>query len=206
MKNFINFLKSLRIEKITLKGPFPEVTITPTEDSDVSKIFSTIGSSCHHISGVVSTKSSPNHHNNNLFDETTVILGKKEVTKASWKIPMESKYIEGFERGYLTIAARRTFAGLHSKRCGAKVLIELNNKSVDTFELLIIPEGHTDYFHKNVKLTQTNIGEPLKHHTIYIWPITKEHLMTPSDQTITVTIEKDVYWDIDYVAIQSYLK
>ena len=178
----------------------------PNGNSGDSKVFWTTGSSYNLISGIASTRSDCNGHPSDFFSERTVILGKQKPTKVSWKIQIEQKYIQRFNKGYLVIACIREFGGLHSERKGAGVSILINNIPVDKFQLLVMPQRHSDYFHINRNSKPSNLEHLSTHSTIYAWPIRNGSLLNTPEQTVTVSIEKDVYWDIDDVAIQCYIK
>ena len=69
---------------------------------------------------------------------------------------------------------------------------------------MIIPQNHTDYFHRiplPSQLLDIDIWPLSACQTIYAWPIQNDSLSTSNFQTITVKIDNHISWDIDYVAI-----
>ena len=178
-------------------------------DSPEPELFWTKGCDFHSFEGTVSTISNAeeNKHSLAFFSKTTVLLGKKTPTTVSWKIKVEPEYIEKFSCGYLLIACEREFGGLHSQRRGSKVSIFLNNCDIDKFQLLEKPQGHDDFFYVSRNDQPLNLEHLKTYKTIYTWSISKDRLLrNVSDQTVTVSIEESVYWDIDAVAIQCYVE
>jgi len=179
-------------------------------DDEEWRAFQVVGSSFHLKSGIASTVREPNGCPDSWFSgDSTLILGSGEVqeknnskTVALWKITLTPYWRHHFEKGFLVVGCLRYFGGLHSKLYGAQVEIIFNRTPIDGFGLMIIPENHTDYFHRIPAPQQLpNIWPLSACQTTYAWPIRNVNLSSTDVQTITIEIDKDVSWDIDYVAI-----
>ncbi len=162
-------------------------------------------------SGIASTLSDLNGCSTSWFSgDMTVILGAGDVEnpsteriQASWEVHMNAGSLGCFQRGYLLIGCQRLFGGLHSSRYGAQVEIRLNGRPIDGFSLMVIPNNHTDYFHSIPKDHYPSFPiEPFEGCPIlYAWSIRKDQLNADGAQTITVRLDHDVAWDVDYVGI-----
>lgn len=165
------------------------------------------GSTYSPESGVASTFFKQNGCNAGWFrGSTTVILGSgeaeggtKERARASWEICTDL-CLQNFERGYLFIGCVRKFGGLHSRNYGSKVDIHLNGSPIDNFSLMVIPENHTDYFHRPSPPDLPVFKQIFECETKYTWTVRKSELREKS-QIVTVEIDYDSSWDIDYIGI-----
>lgn len=174
------------------------------------KSFIVPGSSYDLISGIASTKNNLNGCDPSWFPpgDGTVILGAGAIdpatsesrTSATWKIKIDFDSVKHFQKGYLVIACQRLFGGLHSAKRGVGVTVKLNDNYVDGFSLLDIPPGHSDYFHRMRNKVSLPSSFP-ECETVYAWPIQKIALLTEGSQTVSVSIDKEASWDIDYVGI-----
>lgn len=164
------------------------------------------GSSYSLQTGIASTLSQKNGCNDGWFrGKTTVILGsggikggKHEKTKARWNIRTDFCSREKLQKGYLFIGCVRKFGGLHSRNFGAQVDILLNESSIDNFSLMLMPEGHTDYFHRPTHPDLPRFGQIAECETKYTWTLRKCELLE-NIQTVTIVIDNETSWDIDYV-------
>jgi len=175
--------------------------------------FQELGSSFQLHSGIVSTVAETNGCSSSWFSgDSTAILGSGEILgepinsfiKASWKIRLTPYWREYFNKGFIVIGCLRYFGGLHSKEYGAQAEILFNNKPIDGFGLMIMPQNHTDYFHRIPlprQLSEIDIWPLSACQTTYAWPIQKDNLEEGNLQTVTLKIDANVSWDIDYVAI-----
>ncbi|WP_319587870.1 ATP-binding protein [uncultured Desulfobulbus sp.] len=163
-------------------------------------------------SGVASTLNKLNGCSKTWFSgDMTVILGAGEIrnkknagrTTGTWSIQIDSEYLDNYQKGYLVIGCLRFFGGLHSAHYGAKVEVLVNDKYIDGFSLMVKPPEHTDYFHRIPHANLPDIWPLTACRTLYTWPLHKNSLNLNGLQNITVTIDKEVSWDIDYVAIIS---
>lgn len=137
---------------------------------------------------------------------TTVILGGgghgTPPTTARWEILVDPGAIRHCQAGYLVICCERAHGGLHTLRYGATAEVCLNGRNRDLIGLKDVPAGHTDYFHRPP--TPLAIPEAWPSSgcaTVYSWPIDRRHLSDTGTQTVTVRLEKDISWDIDYVSV-----
>jgi hypothetical protein len=168
------------------------------------------GSSFELKSGIASTLQNPNGCSQGWFSGgTTIILGSGELkegtkrnrkTSGVWRIKTEPDCMEKYRMGYLVIGCLRFFGGLHSAKRGSQVEIQFNGKYIDSFSLLVIPPEHSDYFHRIPKPNLPDIWPISACQTVYAWPIQKALVAADGIQTVTIEIDKDVSWDVDYVA------
>lgn len=174
------------------------------------RAFDAYGSQVHLKSGTASTLRTPKGCPQGWFSgNSTTILGagsaegkeKDEKTVAYWDIPVDPDWVERFQRGFLIVACRRYFGGLHTQKYDAKVDILLNDKSIDSFGLKVIPPEHTDYFHRIPTPNLPDLWPFSGCQTVYAWPVLKNQLTESGDQTVTLRMDRDVNWDIDYVAL-----
>jgi HNH endonuclease len=178
------------------------------------RAFQVPGSSFKLQYGIASTIENLNHCSKNWFSGNfTAILGagaavtKKRIdqkTLASWQIELTKYWEDNFKKGYVIIGCLRYFGGLHSDEYGAHVAIYFNDKPMDEFSLMITPENHTDHFHRIPipgQLSDIDIWPLSTCQTIYAWPIQKHNLVKDDFQIVSVEIDENVSWDIDYVAI-----
>ncbi|MCA1621949.1 MAG: toll/interleukin-1 receptor domain-containing protein [Acidobacteria bacterium] len=141
--------------------------------------------------------------------DTTITLGasKKKQDKlvgetvARWDMFVDPSAIHRCQRGFLVIACLRYFGGLHSYRKRARADIWLNEQQIDGFALSIIPPNHTDYFHRPPMPDVPCVSGFRDCQTVYAWPIQKNVLHPDGHQSVKVRIDRDVRWDIDFVAL-----
>jgi tetratricopeptide (TPR) repeat protein len=166
------------------------------------------GSQLQLVYGVAGTVQSPIGHPSASFSGTTTTIlgasGNGTPTQATWSIPLDEKTISHFERGFLVIGCLRYFGGLHSTTLNARVEIALNQKLIDGFNLRIIPTNYSDYFHRIPALPLPDISPFSDCQTTYAWPMLKENLVLSEYQTVSVTIDSNTWWDIDYVGFLFY--
>jgi hypothetical protein len=168
------------------------------------------GSQVEIKNGIGSTLNDPHGCSSGWFaGKSTVILGANEIddkktvtkTEVSFAIPVDPVAIRNMEEGFLIIACERYFGGLHTKVYNSLVEIKINDQSRDLFGLKRIPPEHTDYFHRVPLLKIPKIWPISGCQTIYTWPVDKYQLLESGDQTVTLKIDEEVRWDIDYVVI-----
>lgn len=186
------------------------MTKSIVSSDDVWRIFQVLGSSFSIQSGIASTIQEANGKPIGYFSgESTVILGSGEATirqvdtetQASWRIAIEPFWLQNFMRGFLVFGCLRYFGGVHSCLYGAQVEIFFNDKCIDKFGLKVIPPNHSDYFHR-IEIPKLPDLWPLSGcQTTYAWPIQKIGFTSDLFQTVRGKIDKEVSWDIDYVAI-----
>ena len=130
--------------------------------------------------------------------ETTVVLGRtcspelivNIETVCSWEIINKHRDIQYIESCYLFIGCIRHFGGLHSTVYNSRVDIYLNKNQVDGFALRVIPESHSDYFHR---IPESVIQKPkvIKDcKTIYSWTIHEDFLSESNKQTIELSLSQ----------------
>jgi len=154
-------------------------------------------------------RDSLNGHDPSWFPfETTVVLGDSgkanpcnpaESTLAHWTIRTAEFPIHFYSRGYLLIASLRRFGGLHSPTFLDRVEIRLNTKVLDGFELAVIPAGHKDYFHQAPYPDVPKVLPFSECENIYAWPIPKSHMADKPEQLISIRLDRDAKWDIDFI-------
>ncbi len=169
------------------------------------------GSDLNIVEGITGTEENRNGHPKGSFSgNTTAILGASSRTDSfgidstivKWSIPLPLKAIMDFEKGYLVIASKRRFGGLHSKDYDGRTDIELNEKNIDSFGLRIIPQEHSDYFHRPPLPNNFPKIKPLNNcQTIYTWDLWNDRLAFLPFQELEIKIGRTVRWDIDYVGI-----
>lgn len=166
------------------------------------------GSNAFIESGWGETQSSPFGGKGWIAGESTVILGigpadqpKPEKTVALWYISVERDAIQRMVSGSLIIACKRPQGGLHTSERGALARIHLNGKQCDLVGLKSIPDGHTDYFHR-VPVPQIPNRRPFNQcGTVYTWPVDRDQLKDGDPQVVRIELDREVCWDIDYVAL-----
>jgi len=144
-----------------------------------------------------------------LSGETTAILGAAPLqpegiddsTTAHWNITLDPSNIQHFSRGFLIVACLRRFGGLHSVVVNSRADVWLNQSRIDGFALRVIPAEHSDYFHRPAVPDNPQVAGFLDCQTIYAWPILKPSLNVNGSQRVRVRIDKQVRWDVDYVAL-----
>lgn len=158
-------------------------------------------------SGTGSTARNPGSCNRGWFvGDTTIILGAGNAdtgaTVARWQLLVAPALIRQCEGGYLVICCERTHGGLHTAREGAVARVGINGHNRDLIGLKDRPAGHTDYFHRLSNPPHLPSVWPISGcATVYSWPVDRGHLVDSGTQVITVELEKDVSWDIDYVSL-----
>ena len=165
------------------------------------------GSQAEIETGAGSTARNPGTCNPGWFvGGTTIILGAGNADTgpaiARWHLLVEPALIRQCEAGYLVICCERPHGGLHTARKGALVRVAINGQNRDLIGLKDKPAGHTDYFHRIPKPPQLPSVWPVSGcATVYSWPVDGRHLADSGTQVVTVELEKDVSWDIDYVSL-----
>lgn len=172
--------------------------------------FRVYGSQARLVSGIASTLRAPRGCPSSWFSgNSTIILGAGDAageevydeTVASWDIAVAPEWIQNLQRGFLIVACRRYFGGLHSKEFGAGIEILVNDQHTDGFKLKVVPPNHSDYFHRIPTPVELPSLWPIGGcQTVYVWQVLKDQLTESGNQTVTVRIERNVNWDIDYVA------
>lgn len=174
------------------------------------RIVNALGKDVEEISGVIGTQKQRRGHPPTSFpEESTVVLGAVEAadmasvpkTVGKWGLPLPTSDAKYFERGFLIVSCLRQFGGLHTKTAGTRATVSLNGVAVDGFGLRVIPEGHTDFFHRI-----SNEGIPIllpyaDCKTIYSWPISKSKMSSTSTQIVQLEVATLAWWDIDYVTL-----
>jgi len=167
------------------------------------------GSEFKKENGCIGTENNCDSHIKGSFSgSSTAILGAasghklfgKIASGAKWLIPIPTKAIMNYDKGYLIIASKRRFGGLHSEKYNGRVEIHLNNKNVDSFGLKVIPAEHSDFFHRPLIPENIPLLKPLNScQTIYTWDLWRERLSFRTFQELSIKISEFVRWDIDYI-------
>lgn len=181
-----------------------------SQASDSWEVFTMVGSQAKLRRGVASTVDMPHDYPQGCFSgTTTIILGAtaqenhqlSTETVAAWHIPVDEYWASNLDRCYLVISCIRYFGGLHTRKYGSRVDITVNERNIDSFSLMIIPENHTDYFHRIATPPLPDVSPISKCQTVYVWPLQEEYVRNRKHQTITLRIDNAVRWDIDYLSI-----
>jgi len=183
-----------------------------TEANDDWRKTVVLGGSGKVIAGYAQTQAMPGPCSPGWFSgESTLILGveakPKElsttVTQIEWHIPVPPSDMKGYDAGFMVIATKRVFGGLHSAVFGAKVDVFLNDITKEDFKLEVIPPQHSDYFHRPIIPDSLPRIAPLDRcGTIYAWPLDEHDLnLTSPNQIVRVRTGRNATWDVDYVAI-----
>lgn len=144
--------------------------------------------------------------------DTTVVLGASpsspenaSPTQAHWDVAVPLRDISRFSRGFMVIGCLRRFGGLHSPIANRRADVWLNGRRIDGFALRVIPDDHSDYFHRPPLSTEHHLRRFMDCQTIYSWPVGKPQLIAGQDtQRIEIRIDEGVRWDVDYVGL-SYI-
>ena len=177
------------------------------EDCTELKWGSVSGSQGTLSNGVGYTASRPGDCDRGFFvGESTIILGAEissnGPTTAHWRVLLEPSLIGRCDNGYLVICCERTHGGLHSQRRDSAARVSINGHNRDVIHLKDVPVGHTDYFHRPANPTHLPSVWPISGcATVYAWPVDRHHLVASESQHVTVELEQDVSWDIDYVCV-----
>jgi hypothetical protein len=169
------------------------------------------GAEFHSFNGIIGTEQNTSEHPETSFSgKTTIILGspKENVdiqnrpTNVIWLLQMNEIDIQKFKKGFLVFACKRYFGGLHSMKFNEKITISLNGKSIDGFNLKVIPENHSTYFHRVSPPVDFPKLAPFKDcETIYTWRLFKDRLSPNKPQILEVNIGPTARWDIDFIGI-----
>ena len=141
---------------------------------------------------------------------STIVLGRAPgegcgaETRASWTLALDAPTVQHFRSGFLVLGCLRYFGGLHTSRYDARADIFVNDRQLDGFGLRIQPADHSDYFHRIPVPSLPEISPLSSCQTIYAWPLQADQLSPNGDQRVSVRIDHDVTWDIDYVAALAY--
>jgi len=183
------------------------VTSLLFEDCTELECASVLGSQATVPKGVAYTANNPGACDPGVFvGESTIVLGgevhSNGPTTARWRVLLDPSLIKRCDSGYLVICCERTHGGLHSKRPGAVARVSVNGHNRDVINLRDVPIGHTDFFHRPPSPLHLPPLWPISGcATVYAWPIDSRHLATSESQHVTVELEQDVSWDIDYVCV-----
>jgi len=139
--------------------------------------------------------------------ESTVVLGAPSEdamtsfakTEARWQVPVPKHYLKHFKQGFLVIACVRYYGGLHTLYRNTRATIFLNGNPVDFVDLRIIPDHHSDYFHRLPPPEFPKIMPLANCRTVYGWPVLPHRLIDGPHQTVSVSLDSHIWWDIDYV-------
>lgn len=174
-------------------------------------VFSLQGSHATIKAGLGATKAHPGDCDRGWFsNDSTVILGGQDLsreeravaTQAEWAFEVDPTVIKHAVSGLLVIACERAQGGLHTKRKSAEARVDFNGESKDIIYLATQPQGHNDYFHFMMVPDQVRNIWPLSAcNTVYSWPIHPNQLQKQEVQTLTLSIQDSVAWDIDYVVL-----
>jgi len=141
--------------------------------------------------------------------ESTVVLGRSpkpddgraRETGAAWDIAMDAASVQHFRRGFIIIGCLRFFGGIHSERFNSRADVFFNDQRIDGFALRVVPPEHSDYFLRIPVPVLPEIGPICGCPTLYVWPLQRDDLALSGIQRVSVRIDPEVRWDIDYVAI-----
>lgn len=191
-------------------GPEPAAN-QPARTDKTWRLCHVVGNSLKLNEGIAGTHKENNGHHKSLFPlETTAILGDSnkrppfnrcQHSTATWEIPIDQVSNVPYRRCFLLIGNLRHFGGLHSPVEDDYVEIFVNDEPIDGFEIRLMPEGQTDYFHKR---TYPDIPKPEPFDTcqnLYAWPVPTSHLAGGGTAQLRVRIAKRTKWDIDYVGL-----
>jgi hypothetical protein len=174
------------------------------------------GTCGHVLKGSTATHKAPGEFNPGCFTgDHTVILGSEDHGEAKeccveWPIPFEPATLGAAEGGFLIVACERNLGGLHTTLIGAKARVSLNGHGRDFIRLENCPLGHNDFFHSDQPNgfldlpvgNNVDLLRPIRNcKTIYTWPISKDQLIGDKDQVIQISLDPEVLWDIDYLAL-----
>ena len=165
------------------------------------------GSAATILSGEASTRSAPHGNRKAWFpNDGTIVLGagddsKNLATLVEWQLEFEPVLENTLEDSFLVVACERTQGGLHTQRYGALATVRINGHVRDVIGLKDVPAGHTDYFHRPPLPRLPEFWPVSGCGTVYAWPVHREHLRSKGNQTVSIEIEEDVRWDIDYVVL-----
>ena len=167
------------------------------------------------LDGIAGTRQQPNGHHDSLFPlETTVILGdsnkkppfnNSKHTAARWNIPIKDVPIDSCVRCFLLFGCLRHFGGLHSPAANDFVEIYLNGHPIDGFEIRIIPEGQTDFFHQRPFPDIPRLNPFGACEKLYAWSVATTNLHPDSAAQVLVRIATRTKWDIDFVGLMCEL-
>ena len=165
------------------------------------------GSDAKVLSGVASTLAMTHGNRKAWFpNDGTIVLGagdnsKNLATLVEWQLEFKPALKNDLEGSFLIVACERTQGGLHTQRYGALATVRINGHVRDVIGLKDIPAGHTDYFHRPPLPRLPEFWPVSGCGTVYAWPVHREHLRSKGNQTVSIEIEDDVRWDIDYVVL-----
>ncbi|MGD8453641.1 MAG: hypothetical protein PVJ57_17645 [Phycisphaerae bacterium] len=165
------------------------------------------GSKATIVRGRVATQENPGECDANWFvgPETAIVgshIDAPEPTIVHYEVRVRPEDLAKIARSRLVVAARRPFAGLHSKVRDARVRISVNDTRIEYFGLKDDSPPHSDYFHRErAPLPLESIPLISDCHTIYHWSIPPRALERRTSQLIEFDLDPAVRWDIDYVTI-----
>jgi hypothetical protein len=181
-----------------------------TMPSETWRCFPVLGTEAHVAEGLSVTLQTGRECPSYWFSgESTIVLGRSPnpdearscETRADWILTMDASSVQHFRRGFIIIGCLRFFGGLHSERFNSRADVLFNDQRIDGFALRIIPPEHSDYFLRIPVPVLPEIGPLSGCQTLYVWPLLRDHLALSGIQRVSVRIDPEVRWDIDYVAI-----
>jgi len=170
----------------------------------------TTGSQARLVQGCAITKSAPgNRESVWVRGDTTIILGchpegpehETEGTCAEWTLEVSPSLLRRATDATLVICCEREYGGLHSGIQGRFAHIFVNDQKVDLVHLLVIPEGHTDYFYRQSERLFWTVAPMRNCNTVYRFGVPIPFLNAKQPVTVRITIDPQVAWDIDYLAL-----
>ena len=141
--------------------------------------------------------------------DTTIILGchpsgsemETQPSIADWKFEVSPSLLARATETAIVIGCERIHGGLHSGRYGATAQIHVNEHVVDLIPLVVMPEGHNDYFHREVHPELSTIPLLRNCNTIYRFGVPISFLRETTPVVVSITVDPGVKWDIDYMTL-----
>jgi hypothetical protein len=149
--------------------------------------------------------------------DTTLILGchpdgsskETEPSAADWTFLIDKRLKSTMDGALVLVGCDRLQGGLHSQRPGARAQVLVNDRVVDDVGLCVIPENHTDYFHRVSSQGIPDVRQIRYCETKYSFSVPADFLnnsdegsvTSPVQTRVSLVLEKGVRWDIDYVVL-----
>lgn len=141
--------------------------------------------------------------------DTTLIIGchpdgpekETEASTVEWTLPIDKSQIATATEAALVVCCERVHGGLHSPRQGATAYVFVNGQQVDLIPLLAIPDGYTDYHHREAHPEYSTISPIRNCNTVYRFSIAVPTLKTQSSVMVRLQLDAQARWDIDYIAL-----
>lgn len=161
------------------------------------------GSQAASVDGFAATRRNPRDFDPGFFNSSsTLILGSREgPSAAQWEFHIDSSSVRDAQGGYLVVACERVHGGLHTKEYEKAARILFNRRQKDYIRLKAVADQHTDYFHRPVGPDLPKVWPISFCATVYAWPLSKEDFVSGQSQTVGITLDSHVLWDIDYVGV-----